>query len=365
MGTRFPKFRAAAVQAAPVFLDREGTVEKTCELIREAGKNGADLVAFPEAFIPSYPYWVWLDSPLKGFDYFVRLYKNSVEVPSAATDSLCQAAREAGTYVVVGINEIDPVLIGTIYNTNLYIDRNGHLIGKHRKLVPTFAEKTVWGYGDGSTLRVYETEIGRLGSLCCGENTNTLARFALLAQGEQVHVANYPAFPVKERWDMESAIKLRAGAHALEGKVFVVVSSSSISDEMKAELCDTPEKLKWMEGTGSAVSAIYGPDGNCIGEPLIDQEGIVYADIDLEMSIAPKLFQDITGHYNRFDVLGLYLNREANRPIRDPWDLRRVGALEGADPMASLRSTLIEDIRADVKALVKEALREEMAGKET
>ncbi len=364
MGTRFPKFRAAAVQAAPVFLDREGTVEKTCELIREAGKNGADLVAFPETFIPSYPYWVWLDSPLKGFDYFVRLYKNSVEVPSAATDSLCQAAREAGTYVVVGINEIDPVLIGTIFNTNLYIDRSGHLMGKHRKLVPTFAEKTVWGYGDGSTLRVHETDIGRLGSLCCGENTNTLARFALLAQGEQVHVANYPAFPVKDRWDMESAIKIRAGAHALEGKVFVIVSSSAISQEMKAELCDTQEKLSWMEGTGSAVSAIFGPDGNIIGEPLIDQEGIVYADVDLELALVPKLFQDITGHYNRFDVLSLHLNREELHPIREVRDPRMGGALLGAGNASGQRSALMEEIGAEVKSMVREAFREAAGGKE-
>lgn len=347
MGVQFQKFRAASVQAAPVWLDLERTVERTCELIREAAAGGAQLVAFPEVFIPGYPYWLWLDSPLKGYDYFVRLYKNSVRVPSEATERLCAAARESNVYAVIGINEIDHVRLGTIYNTNLFIDRRGQILGKHRKLVPTFAEKMIWGSGDGSTLRVYETDVGRLGGLNCGENTNTLARFALLAQGEQVHVANYPAFPFKQRYDMKSATMIRAGAHAFEGKIHVVVSTSTISDAMMQELGDTDEKREWLSAPGAAVSGTFGPDGLPVGDLLVDKEGIVYADIDLQASLVPKLFHDITGHYNRFDVLSLMINREPISPLR----LGPMHELVGRQaPSEVLRSEVAGGVLGDVRA---------------
>lgn len=358
MGLQFQKFRAAAVQAAPAWLDLERTVERTCELIREAAANGAQLVAFPEVFIPGYPYWLWLDSPLKGYDYFVRLYKNSVRVPSEATERLCAAARESNIYAVVGINEIDHVRLGTIYNTNLFIDRRGQILGKHRKLVPTFAEKMIWGSGDGSTLRVYETDVGRLGGLNCGENTNTLARFALLAQGEQVHVANYPAFPFKRRWDMKSAIMIRAGAHAFEGKIYVVVSTSTISDEMKQELGDTEEKREWLNAPDAAVSGTFGPDGLPVGDLLVDKEGIVCADIDLEMGLVPKLFHDITGHYNRFDVLSLMINRAPISPLK----LEPMHEMVGREALAEvLRSEVVGGVLGDLRARVREVLDEELA----
>jgi nitrilase len=300
----------------------DGTVERACQLIREAAANGAELVALPELYIPGYPYWIWLNSPLTWFDFFVRLYKNSLHVPSEATERLCATARDNNIHVVVGVNEIDHDRFGTIYNTNLFIDRRGQLLGKHRKLVPTFAEKMIYGWGDGSTLRVYDTDIGRVGGLCCGENTNTLARFALLAQGEQVHVANYPAFPLKRRG--RSAITIRAGSHALEGKIFVIVSTSTISDEMKRELANTEEKREWLNASDSAVSGIFGPDGQPVGDLLVDTEGIAYAEIDLERGLAQKLFQDITGHYNRFDVLSLNINRESTSPLREVGPIRGV-----------------------------------------
>lgn len=317
MGDTYPKFKAAAVQAAPVYLDREATVAKTCELIREAGSHGAKLIVFPEVYIPGYPYWVWLASPLDGFAFFRRLFKNAVEVPSADTERLCQAAKAADAYVVVGINEKTRLSMGAIYNTNLIIDRHGRLLAKHRKIVPTFAEKLVWACGDGSTLRVYDTDVGRLGTLACGENTNTLARFALLAQGEQVHTSNYPAFPIKRKYDIKRAIEIRAGAHAFEGKVFNVVACGAMSKEIIDEVAATEESRRLLRAPGSAFSAIYGPDGEYLSEPLIDAEGIVYADIDVEDSIDVKLFQDIVGNYNRFDIMSLNLNREPNLPLRE------------------------------------------------
>jgi len=304
-----PKFRVAAVQAAPCFLDCEKTVDKACDLIRESARNGARVVAFPEVFVAGYPYWNWMMNPFQGSPWFRKLYLNSVDVPGPLVDQLIKAARESDVYVVIGINERGSEGSGTVYNTNLVIGPEGKLLGKHRKLVPTFAEKLTWARGDGSSLRVYDTEVGKLGVLACGENTNTLARFALLAQGEMVHVANYIAFPFVKNYDMPDAIRIRAGAHSFEGKIFTVVSCSAVSKEMIDVLADSDEQVAMLSGKPNAFSGIFGPDGRLISEPLIDDEGIVYGDVDLNLCIEPKQYHDIIGHYNRFDVFNLQVNR--------------------------------------------------------
>jgi predicted amidohydrolase len=314
MGDQYPRFKAAAVQASPVFLNRDATVDKACQLIQEAGRNGAKLVAFPETFIPGYPYWIWLDSPLKHDEWFVRLFEESVEIPGPATDALCRAAKAADTYVVMGINEKVPTNMGTMWNTNLIIDRQGNILGKHRKLVPTFAEKMIWSRGDGSGIRVWKTDIGNLGTLACGENSNTLARYALLAMGEQIHVANYPSIGLGSKLGQNTWIQVRAGAHSLEGKLFTVVSTSSINREMVDMLGVTDEKRRFMTNA-SPFSAIYGPNAEVLAS-IEGEDGIIYADIDIELEIARKQWHDIIGHYNRFDVLSLNLNTDADQPIR-------------------------------------------------
>jgi predicted amidohydrolase len=313
MGDKYPEFKAAAVQTSPVFLNREATVDKACELMREASRNGAKLVAFPETFVPGYPYWIWLDSPLKHNEFFSRLFKEAVEIPSPVTDKLCRAAKAADIYVVIGVNEKVPVNMGTMWNTNLVIDRQGIILGKHRKLVPTFAEKMVWSRGDGAGMRVWETDIGRLGTLACGENSNTLARYALLAQGEQVHVANYPAIGLSSQLGQNTWIHLRAGAHSCEGKVFTLVSTSTINQEMIEMLGDAEEKCQFLT-SANAYSAIYGPNGEVLAS-IEGEEGIIYADIDIEQEIIRKQWHDIIGHYNRFDVLSLNLNMDDDQPI--------------------------------------------------
>lgn len=309
------RFKVAAVQTAPKFLDTEGTIDKAVSFIKEAARNGASLIAFPEAFVPAYPYWAWIESPLESHRYFKILYKAAITVPGPFTEILCSAARENNTVVVIGVNEVDSVLTGTIFNTNLIIDNHGNLLGKHRKLVPTNAEKLVWGNGDGSGIVVHHTEFGRVGTLLCGENTNTLARFALLAQGEQIHVANFPAFPFTDWYEESEAIRIRCQAHAFEGKIFVIASTSLMDANSIEMLCKTPEKRRLLEGKNFALSGVFGPDGRAIGGPLIDEEGIVYAEIDLDDLIEPKLMHDITGHYNQFGVLSLNLNRTAQKPI--------------------------------------------------
>ncbi len=231
--TVFPAFRAATVQAAPVYLDAARTAEKACDLIAEAARNGARLVAFPEVFIPGYPYWNWILTPIDGSKWFERLVRNSITVPGPESAALCQAAREAGIHVVIGVNERGPYSLGTLYNTLLTIDPEGTIIGRHRKLEPTWSEKLTWTGGDGGTLKVHKTAIGPLGAPACGENTNTLARFTLLAQGELVHVASYISLPVAPPdYDMAEAIKLRAIAHSFEGKLFTIVSCSTVSEQI-------------------------------------------------------------------------------------------------------------------------------------
>lgn len=312
----FNKFKAAAVQTSPVFLNAEKTIDKAITFVKEAADNGAQLIAFPEVFVSGYPYWNWIMTPVQGSKWYEKLYKSAITADGSEVKRICDAAKEFNIHIVIGINE-KGTSYGEIYNTNLIIDNNGNLIGKHRKLVPTWAEKLTWTSGDGSSLKVYKTEIGPIGTLACGENTNTLARFALLAQGELIHIANYISLPVAPPdYDMAEAIKIRAAAHSFEGKLFTIVSCSTISQEIKDALREeVPNVDELLTRKNSAFSGFIGPNGAAIGTSLIDEEGIVYADIDLEKCIQPKQMHDILGHYNRFDIFDLRVNTAPTRNI--------------------------------------------------
>lgn len=313
-----PQFKAAAVQAAPVFLDTDATVDKVCQLIQEAADNGARLVAFPEVFVSGYPYWSWVMNPIEGSPWFEKLCKSAIEVPGPEIRKIAQSAARHHINVVVGVNERNPNGVATLYNTLVTISDEGHILGRHRKLVPTWAEKLTWANGDAASLCVHKTSVGPLGALACGENTNTLARFSLLAQGELIHVASYIALPVAPKdYDMAEAIRLRAAAHCFEGKVFTLVSCSTISEEIVTAIAEChPESRELLARPNSAFSGIIGPDGRVIGTPLIDQEGIVYADIDLNRCIQPRQMHDITGSYNRFDIFDLQVNRKPMASVR-------------------------------------------------
>jgi nitrilase len=308
-------FKAAAVQAAPVYLDAAATVDKACTLMREAAGHGAQLVVFPEVFVPGYPYWSWVGTPVAAGPWFQRLCESAVEVPGPEVARIAQQAKALGIHVAIGINERSARSLSLIYNTMLLIGPNGKLLGHHRKLVPTWAEKLTWANGDGAGLRVHDTPIGPIGMLACGENTNTLARFSLLAQGELVHLASYISLPVAPPdYDMAEAIKLRSQAHSFEGKVYTIVSCSTISPEiLRAMEKDFPGARALLERRSSAFSGVIGPDGRVVGTPLIDDEGIVYADIDLSRCIQPRQMHDITGYYNRFDIFDLRVDR---RPLQ-------------------------------------------------
>jgi aliphatic nitrilase len=340
-----PIVRVAAVQAAPVFLDTRATIAKACALIAEAAANGAEVIAFPEVFVPGYPYCNWIMTPVQGSSWFEKLCMAAIEIPGPEIALVAQAARQHGVHVVIGVNERSRHGIGTLYNTLVFIGPDGSILGKHRKLVPTWAEKLTWASGDGSSLRVFDTPVGKLGALACGENTNTLARFSLLAQGELLHVANYIALPVAPAdYDMAEAIKVRSMAHSFEGKVFTVVSCSTVSEEIiKTFEPACPQIREQFERKNGAFSGVIGPDGRLVGEPLIDDEGIVYADVDLAKCIQPRQMHDIVGHYNRFDVFDLRVNRRAQQPAQYldsaaqqaiPFESLTAGGNNGGEPDA-------------------------------
>lgn len=307
MGDEHPKTRVAAVHAASVFLDRDGSVAKTCALIEEAAANGARLIAFPEVFIPGYPFWIWTHTPTTGAPLFFELFDNAVEVPSETTAALGEAARRAGAYVVVGVDEREG---GTLYNTLLYFDDRGELIGRHRKLVPTHAERTIWGRGDARDVFVLDTPYGKLSGLICWEHTMDLARFALTALGEQIHVAAWPGVsgvthnPHAAIFD--DVTEAAARHHALAGQTFVLNVQSRIDEGTleKLGLADRPE----MARVGGGWTAIIGPDGQILAGPQRDDEAILYADIDLADIIPVKYACDSAGHYTRPDVFRFGIN---------------------------------------------------------
>ncbi|MBK0329645.1 carbon-nitrogen hydrolase family protein [Rhodobacteraceae bacterium F11138] len=330
----FKTFTVAAVQAPPVFLDAAKTADKAAALIGEAARNGAKLVVFPEVFIPGYPYWNWITDPVTGGAWFDKLVRASVFAGGPEIGAIRAAAKASECYVVIGLNERSQVSLGALYNTLMLIGPDGAVVGKHRKLVPTWAEKLTWTGGDGSGLKVHATEIGPIGSLACGENTNTLARFSLLAQGELVHTASYISLPVAPPdYDMAEAIKLRSMSHSFEGKVFTITATSTVSDEIIQAMEDIRSDARaLLERRSSAYSGVIGPDGREVVPGLIDDEGIVYADIDLGKCIQPKQMHDITGHYNRFDVFNLQVNQQPQSPAffhgHAPFEMKQADAEE-------------------------------------
>lgn len=317
MGDAFPTVKLAAVQASPVFLDREATVRKTCALIEEAGRNGAKFIGFPEGFIPGFPMWFGyhLTGSPTSQRFAYQLFENAVEVPSSATDALGEAARTAGAYVAIGITERVGGTLGTMYNSQLVLGPDGNVLGCHRKIVLTDTERLVQTVGDGSTLRTYDTPVGPFGGLICGEHTNSLPRVSLLLQGERIHVASWPSFTLASSAGLES-IDIRAGYHAFEGRIFVISSTSVLTDDTieRLELTADQKALNVRRG---GHSGIIGPNGQYISGPAADdEETIVYADADMREIVKGKIKQDVTGHYNRFDLFTLELRRLPHEPLR-------------------------------------------------
>jgi aliphatic nitrilase len=315
MGTIHPKFKAAAVQAAPVFLDIDASIEKACALIAEAAAHSAQLIAFPETWLPGYPWWIWLGSPAWGMKFVGRYHDNSLVIESPQFEKLCAAAKANKIYVCMGFSERDG---GSLYISQLFIDAAGKLLGKRRKLKPTHVERTVFGEGDGSDFVVFDTSIGKLGGLCCWEHLQPLSKYAMYSLGEQVHCAAWPAFSLYRGAAYALGPEVNTAAsrmYAAEGQCFVVAPCSVIDRATLSVLIDSDDKAQLLlEGGGFA--RIFGPDGCPLGKDLDeDVEGIIYADIDLGMIPYAKAAADPTGHYSRPDVVRLLLNREPRRPV--------------------------------------------------
>lgn len=300
-------FRIAAVQAAPVFLDLDATLDKACDLIRQAADGGAQLVAFPEAFVSGYPVWVWFipsgkTHPLR--DLYTRLHRSAVSIPGPEVDRLRGAAADANVAVAIGVNERNSEASdSTLYNTLVYIGSDGQLLGRHRKFVPTAGERLVWGQGDGSDLEVYALPFARVGGLLCWENYMPLARYTLSAWGEQVHIA--PTWDRGEPWT--SSMR-----HiAKEGRCFVVsVCQAFHKDDIPDELEFKAEYLGGVDGwVNPGLSVIVDPDGKPVAGPLEAEEGILYADVEPHQLVGPKWQLDSAGHYARPDVFELRFHR--------------------------------------------------------
>ena len=317
-----PKYKIAIAHVAPVFLELEATIEKASSLIREAAQHGSQMIVFPEVYVPAFPVWSALQAPIRNHAFFCALAANSMKIGGPELTAIAETAREYEIFVSIGFNEGTSVSSGCIWNANVIVGDDGRILCHHRKIVPTFYEKLTWSPGDGGGLRVCDTRLGRLGMLICGENTNPLARYTLLAQGEQVHLSTYPPVwpthdpPTKEKYDFRHAILIRAGTHCFEGKVFNIVASGFLDRAARDRLatCD-PSAGRILDESPRGISVVIGPGGTPVSELVQDEEGILYADIDLSLCVEPKQFHDVVGGYNRFDIFELTVNRKAHRPI--------------------------------------------------
>jgi nitrilase len=306
--TPMTQFRVAAVQAAPVFLDLDATIDKGVRLIREAATNGAQLIGFPECWIPGYPWWIWLGSPAWGMQFVPRYHANSLVVGSRHAQRLCDAARQHDIHVVMGYSEKAG---GSLYMGQAFIRRDGALVATRRKLKPTHVERSVFGEGDGSHLAVHQLDIGRVGGLCCWEHLQPLSKYAMYSMNEQLHVASWPSFSLYRGAAYALGPELNTAAsqmYAAEGQCFVLACVATVSKDMVDLLCDTPDKHQLLK-VGGGFTRIFGPDGAPLCDPLPeDAEGILYADVNLDMISIAKSAADPVGHYARPDVTRLLLN---------------------------------------------------------
>jgi len=338
--------RVGVVQAAPAFLRRAESVEKACDFIAEAGRAGVKLLGFPEGFIPAHPLWYHFfpASSRRSMSFAQRLFDNSVEVPGPETERLCDAAADAGVNVVIGICERRPDTAGTLFNTQLFINDRGRILGKHQKITPTLGERLVHAGGFGDGLEVHAMSVGRVSGLICGENSNPLAAFALAAHGTQIHVASWPNhFAQGEHRPLELVSTVSRGLAYSMG-AFVLNACGTISDEMAEELRFVDSDAVFLaDRAKGGGSIIVGPDSTVLAGPMEGtEEGILSADIDLAQCVSAKHIHDYAGHYNRPDIFTLVVNRSTRSLVEQ----RVAASTQSPSPHAAKDETPVEQSSA-------------------
>lgn len=343
-----PKLRVAACHVSPIFLNAKATTDKCISLIHRASRASANLVVFPESYIPAFPIWSALFAPTENHAFFQRMVENSVSIDSEEIELIRAAAKDTNMIVSIGISEKANHSSATLYNSNLIIGANGEVLVHHRKLMPTFFEKLTWSPGDGYGLRVADTPFGKIGALICGENTNPLARYALMAMGEQVHISNWPAvWPTRRAidqtasqdgagkqsasYDNVNANRTRAAAHCFEAKCFGVLCAGHLDqaaiDEIVAFSGD-PSCRETLQRASRAPSMFLNPNGaphpsftvddetGAVTEKVMlqDEVDILYADFDLSDCIEGKQYHDVAGGYQRLDVFQLHIDKSRKPP---------------------------------------------------
>jgi len=310
MTSHLQTFRVAAIQMAPVLFDRAATTAKIVKIIEKCGREDIRLAVFPETIIPNYPYFAWLQPPAVIADLHERLYQQAVDVPGPVTDALSAAAKASGTVTVIGVNERDG---GSLYNTQLIFDVDGTLIGRRRKIMPTFHERLIWGWGDGSGLKVFDTGVGRVGALICWEHFMPLARYALIAQGEEIHCSHFPGCMAGK--SMSHQIDAAIRHHAMESGAFVVNATGWLTDAQKTEIATDESLLDFLKGGN--CTAVVAPNGRYLAEPLPEGEDMAVAEIDTKAITKQKRLLDTAGHYARPDILKLQIDRSAKSVMEE------------------------------------------------
>lgn len=305
--------RAAAVQIAPVLHSQSGTMEKVLQAIEDAAKAGAELVVFPETFVPYYPYFSFvLPAVLMGKEH-MKLYEEAVTVPGPVTEAVSRAAKTHQMVIVLGVNERDH---GSLYNTQLIFDADGSCLLKRRKVTPTYHERMVWGQGDGAGLKACDTAVGRVGALACWEHYNPLARYSLMAAHEQIHCAQFPGSMVGNIFSEQTEVTLRH--HALESGCFVVSATGWLTAEQIAQIAPNEGLQKVLQG--GCYTAIISPEGVHLCEPICEGEGMAIADLDFSLITKRKRMMDSVGHYARPDLFQLQVNNRAYTTIMSASD---------------------------------------------
>lgn len=341
-------------------------MQKTIGLIREAARNRADLVVFPESYLPAFPLWAALAPPISNHAYFQRLASQSLVPCGPEIALLRQTCADSKIFAHIGFNERSPVSLGCLWNSSILISDRGEVLNHHRKLMPTFWEKLVWSPGDGKGLRVVDTErCGKVGGLICGENTNPLARWSLMAQGEQVHISSWPAvWPTRpasaksqaaadeggevakqgKQYDNVAANLTRTAAHCFEAKCFGVLCSGYMDKPMRDDLvAKIPGAEETLDSLSQGASLFLDSTGKRVGEQIVGEEGVVYADLDLNECVEPKQFHDVVGTgYQRYDVFDVRVDRR-RRGVEGLFGKRRGDEAELWEEFGPLEGSRVDE----------------------